>query len=57
MCFRKLKELKLLHVKWIAETHEYLKKQDEAAIKGFNTAGITRGVNPFDQKKKKKKMA
>ena len=56
MCFRKLKELKLLHVKWIAETHEYLKKQDEAAIKGFNTAGITRGVNPFDQKRVEEKI-
>ena len=37
MGFRKLKESKLLHVKWIAETYENLKKQEEAAMKGFNT--------------------
>lgn len=37
MGFRKLKESKLLHVKWIAETYENLKKQEETAMKGFNT--------------------
>ena len=35
MCFCKLKESKQ-HVKWIAETYENLKKQEEAAMKGFN---------------------
>ena len=37
MGFRKLKESKLLRVKWIAETYENLKKQEEAAMKVFNT--------------------
>ena len=56
MGFRKLKELKPFDVKWSAETYKYLRKQDEVAMKGFNTAGITRMVNRFDQKRVEEKI-
>ena len=54
--FRKLKGFKALHVKWIVKTYEYLKKQDEDVMNGFNTAGITKVVNPFDQKRVEEKI-
>ena len=41
----KLNNLKLLPEKWIVEAYKYLKKQDEAAMKSFNEAGITDAIN------------
>ena len=55
MCFRKLKELKLLHVKWIAETYEYLKKQDKAAMKGFKYSRYNKGGESIWPKKSRRK--
>ena len=60
----KLSDLKPLHAKWIVETYEYLKKQNETILKGFDKAGITDAIksandvyakceNPFDEKRVK----
>ena len=56
----KLSDLKPLHARWIVETCNHLKHQNNSIIKGFDAAGIseaitcandvfTRVENPFDE--------
>ena len=58
----KLSDLKNLHARWIVETYDHLKHQNDSIIKGFDAAGIseaitcannvfTRVENPFDEQR------
>ena len=58
----KLSDLKNLHARWIAETYDHLKNQNDSIIKGFDAAGISKTVtcandvftrveNPFDEQR------
>ena len=60
--FLKLSDLKPLHARWIVETYNHLKHQNDSIIKGFDAAGIseaitcandvfTREENPFDEQR------
>ena len=56
----KLSDLKPLHARWIVETYNHLKHQNDSIIKGFDAAGISEAItfandvftrieNPFDE--------
>ena len=58
----KLSDLKLLHARWIVETYNHVKHQNDSIIKGFDAAGVdevitcandifTRVENPFDEQR------
>ena len=58
----KFSDLKPLHARWIVETYNNLKDQNDSIIKGFDAAGIseaitcanyvfTRVENPFDEQR------
>ena len=58
----KLSDLKPLHARWIVETYNHLKLQNDSIIKGFDAAGITEAIksansvfarveNPFDEQR------
>ena len=62
----KLSDLKPLHARWIVETFDYLKQQNEPIVNGFGKAGITETVksvnkvfsrteNPFTRKRENNK--
>ena len=57
-----LSDLKPLHARWIVETYNHLKHQNDSIIKGSDAAGIsetitsandifTRVENPFDEQR------
>ena len=63
----KLTDLKPLHVRWIDETYNHLKRQNDSIIKGFDAAWIseaitcandvfTRVENPFDEQKQQQNI-
>ena len=56
----KLSDLKPLHAKWIVDTYNHLRKQNDSIIKGFDAPGLTEAIkfasdgftkveNPFDK--------
>ena len=58
----KLSDLKPLHARWIVETYNHLKYQNDTIIKGFDAAGISEAItcanhvftgveNPFDEQR------
>ena len=58
----KLSDLKPLHARWIVETYNHLKYQNDSIIKGFDAAGISEAItcanhvftgveNPFDEQR------
>ena len=63
----KLTDLKPLHARWIDETYNHLKRQNDSIIKGFDAAWIseaitcandvfTRVENPFDEQKQQQNI-
>ena len=63
----KLSDLKPLHARWIVETYNHLKHQNDSIIKGFDAAGFseaitcandvfTREENPFDEQRQQQKF-
>ena len=40
----KLSDLKFLHARWIVETHNHLKNQNDSIIKDFDAVGITEAI-------------
>ena len=40
----KLSDLKPLHARWIVETYNHLKHQNDSIIKGFDAAGISEAI-------------
>ena len=45
----KMSELKLLHTRWIADMHTYLKQQSESTLKGVEKGGIKEALKSANE--------